>query len=193
MFFVTIDSMIILYPTDTLYGLGVDATDSEAIKRLNEIKGRGAEKHISIAVSDMEMMMDYAELTPLGKKLAERFLPGKLTLVLKPKSLPLELGTGTEEIGIRIPSHEKALELIQELGKPITATSANLSGMKPENSPERILKQFGEKASMIDRMIDGGELPESLPSTVVDARGDTPIIIREGAISASDIAKCLEE
>lgn len=173
---------IVLYPTDTLYGLGVDATDARMIERLKGLKGRGNEKHISIAVSDLEMMRAYAEVTPLAERLADAFLPGKLTLVLTPKNLPEELGTGTGEIGVRIPDHDQALGLIRVLGVPITATSANVSGMPTEHTPEKILAQFGTKAGMITNVIDGGELPPSEPSTVVDARGDTPIIIREGAI-----------
>jgi len=173
----------VLYPTDTLYGLGVDATDAKAVSRLKKLKGRGDEKHISIAVSDEEMMSRYAVITSLAQKLIKAFLPGKLTIILEPKNLPVELGTASGEIGVRIPAQKLALELIQELGKPLTATSANVSGMPTESTPEKILKQFGDKSSWITRVIDAGELPPSEPSTVVDARGDEPIIVREGAIS----------
>jgi len=174
---------LVLYPTDTLYGLGVDATDPHMVKRLKELKGREDSKHISIAVSDLDMMRQYADVTPLAEKLARAFLPGKLTIILKPKNLPEELGTGTGEIGVRIPNQDYALELIREAGKPITATSANVSGMPTENTPEAILGQFGDKASWITDVIDAGALPQSLPSTVVDARGEAPVIVREGAIS----------
>lgn len=182
---------IVLYPTDTLYGLGVDATNPKAIARLKELKGRDERKHISIAVSDVGMMREYAEVTPLAEKLLHTFLPGKLTIIIKPKNLPHELGVGTGEIGVRIPNHPEALNLIKELGRPITATSANVSGMEPEGTPEKILRQFGEKAQMITNVIDAGELPPSEPSTVVDARGATPIIIREGAISSQEILEAL--
>ena len=174
---------IILYPTDTLYGLGVDATNPKMVQKLNLLKGRGSEKHLSIAVADSTMLQKYAVITPLAEQLIEKFLPGKLTIVLKPKNLPEELGTSTGEIGIRIPAQGQVLELVREFGKPITTTSANVSGMAPERIPENILKQFGEKAHMITKVIDIGELPPSEPSTVVDARGEKPVIIREGAIS----------
>lgn len=180
---------IALYPTDTLYGLGVDATNSEMIQKLKDLKGRGDEKHISIAVSGIEMLERYAEITPLAEKLIEKFLPGKLTIVLKPKDLPLELGTEGVEVGVRIPAHEKTLELIRKFGKPITATSANISGMPVEKTPEKILKQLGNKASEITQIIDEEELSPSEPSTVVDARGEEPIIIREGAISKKKISE----
>jgi len=176
---------IILYPTDTLYGLGVDATDPEAVLRLKELKGRDEGKPISVVVFDRVMLEEYAEVTPLAEKLAEAFLPGKLTLVLHAKPVLAESGiVGPDgSVGFRIPNHTVPLRLVRELGKPITATSANVSGMSPEKTPEKILTQFGEKASWVTNVIDEGVLPESLPSTVVDARGETPDILREGDIS----------
>jgi len=179
---------ILLYPTDTLYGLGVDALSVEALKKLRALKGREDGKPISIVVSDMEMAEEYAEVTPLALKLAEAFLPGKLTLILKAKSnLPTELTAGTGTVGIRIPNHVLCLNIVRELGRPYTATSANVSDMDSKNTVSEILAQFGAEAHMIDRVIDVGELLESLPSTVVDARGDMPHILREGAISKEDI------
>lgn len=183
--------MIILYPTDTLYGLGVDATDPKVVLRLRELKGRDDGKPISIAVSDIGMMREYAEVTPLAEKLAARFLPGKLTLVLNAKNLPDEITAGDGTIGVRIPNHPQALELIRETGKPLTATSANISGMPSERTVEKILAQFGSKASWITKVIDGGEISESAPSTVVDARGETAAVIREGAISREAIFSVL--
>ena len=174
---------IILYPTDTLYGLGVDATNPEMVQKLNTLKGRGSEKHLSIAVADTAMLEKYAEITPLAERLIEKFLPGKLTLILNVRDPGFGHIAYEGTIGVRIPNQEQVLELIREFGKPITATSANVSGMTPERTPESILKQFGEKAGMITKVIDIGELPPSEPSTVVDARGEKPVIIREGAIS----------
>lgn len=176
-------SVIILYPTDTVYGLGVDARDREAVLRLRELKGSGGEKHYSIAVSDLAMMRQYADVTPLAERLAAKFLPGKLTIILTAKNLPRELSRdGT--IGIRIPDHPVVQELIKKIGGPVTATSANVSGLPPQNSVGEILSQFGEKKIMI---YHNPAWPQSLqkspPSTVVDARGEKPIMIREGAIS----------
>ena len=181
---------LVLYPTDTLYGLGVDATDPEAVARLQELKGRNEGKPFSVAVDSLEMIERYAEVTPLARRLAEKFLPGKLTLILQakcatPGCCTLAEGVVAEDgsVGVRIPAQNQVLELIGELGKPITATSANASGMPTENTPEAILGQFGDKASWITDVIDAGALPQSLPSTVVDARGEAPVIVREGAIS----------
>ncbi|TAK58669.1 threonylcarbamoyl-AMP synthase [Patescibacteria group bacterium] len=179
---------ILLYPTDTLYGLGVDALSVEALKKLRVLKGREDGKPISIVVSDMKMAEEYAEVTPLALKLAEAFLPGKVTLILKAKSnLPTELTAGTGTVGIRIPNHILCLNIVRELGRPYTATSANVSDMDSKNTVSEILAQFGAEAHMIDRVIDVGELLESLPSTVVDARGLSPHVIREGAIAEIDI------
>ncbi|TSD06221.1 MAG: tRNA threonylcarbamoyladenosine biosynthesis protein [Parcubacteria group bacterium Greene0714_7] len=179
---------ILLYPTDTLYGLGVDALNVEALKKLRTLKGREEGKPISIVVSDMKMAEEYAEVTPLALKLTEAFLPGKLTLILKAKSnLPTELTAGTGTVGIRIPNHVLCLNIVRELGRPYTTTSANVSDMDSKNTVSEILAQFGAQAGMIDRIIDVGELLESLPSTVVDARGLSPHVIREGAISEIDI------
>lgn len=182
------EGKILLYPTDTLYGLGVDATNAEAIAKLRKLKGREEGKPISIIVADMTMADEYAEVTPLAKKLAEAFLPGKLTLVLAVKdTLPSELTVGTGTVGIRIPNHVFCLNLARELGRPFTATSANVSDKEPQSSVSEILVQFGERATMIDRIVDSGELLESLPSTVVDARGEKPVILREGAIPEKEI------
>lgn len=182
---------ILLYPTDTVYGLGVDALNAEALKKLKELKGRDAEeskKPISILVADMAMAGEYAEVTPLAEKLAARFLPGKLTLVLKAKSnLPDELTAGTGTIGIRIPHNVFCLTLVREFGRPITATSANVAGMETKSSAPEILAQFGERAGMIGKVIDAGELVHSLPSTVVDARNEKPLLLREGAVSKDSI------
>jgi L-threonylcarbamoyladenylate synthase len=182
---------IILYPTDTVYGLGVDATDADAVRALKALKSRSDGQPISIIVADIAMAERYAEVTPLARKLADKFLPGKLTIVLMAKNLPDEITAGTGTVGVRIPAHPAPLALVRELGKPITATSANVSGMTTMNTPTEILKQFGEKAAAITRVIDGGALPESLPSTVVDARGEAVAILREGAIAGLAIEESM--
>lgn len=179
--------MIYLYPTDTVYGLGVDARDGKAAARLRELKGSGGEKHYSIAVTDLDMMRQYAEVTPLAERLAKKFLPGKLTIVLRPKGLPTELGDGSDEIGVRIPNHPVVHELIRKIGGPITATSANVSGKPAAQSVPEILAQFSDTTDIVFDDAWPKELPPSLPSTVVDARGEVPVIIRVGAISEADL------
>lgn len=178
---------IFLYPTDTVFGLGVDATDAEAVRAVRDLKGSGGEKHYSIAVLDMAMMREYAEVTPLAEKLAAKFLPGKLTIILTAKNLPKELSDdGT--IGVRIIDHPVVMNLIRTMGKPITATSANVSGQRTMMSVPEIHEQFGEKYALLKREDEWPMwLPPSAPSTVVDARGTEPVLIREGAISKAEI------
>jgi len=177
-------SDIFLYPTDTVYGLGADATDASAVSRLQELKGRDDIKPISIVVADIAMLEKYAVVTPLAKRLIDTFLPGKLTLVMeaKPGMLPDRITGGTGTVGVRIPDHPVPLSLVRESGRPITATSANVAGMRTESTPQKILAQFGDRASLIGRVIDEGELPPSLPSTVVDARGESAVVLRPGAV-----------
>lgn len=174
---------VLLYPTDTIYGLGVDALNVEALKRLRALKGREEGKPISIVVADMAMANEYAVVTPLALKIAEAFLPGKVTLILEAKpNVPEELTAGSGTVGVRIPNHLICLNLARELGRPYTATSANVSDKETKKTPQEILEQFGAKATHIGRVIDTGELSASLPSTVVDARGQAPIVVREGAV-----------
>lgn len=185
--------MITLYPTDTIYGLGVDATDAAAVSRIFELKGRDEKKPISIVVSDIEMMRTYAEVTPLAETLAAKFLPGKLTIVLNSKStLPENLTAGTGTVGVRIPNHPVPLALVKELGKPITATSANVADMPTLSTVPEILEQFGERKIMIYHNPAWSQsLPASPPSTVVDARGGVPLVLREGAITEKEILSAM--
>ncbi len=174
---------IVLYPTDTIYGLGVNALDSGAITRLRELKGREKRKPISIIVESIAQIEKYAVLTPAGRALAEKHLPGPLTLVLKAdKRIPPELQlNGT--IGIRIPNDPFCLALAKAYKHPFTSTSANLSGRETLWNPLQVLSQFRDNADKISLVIDAGERNSVLPSTVVLATGDAPFILREGALS----------
>lgn len=179
---------VILYPTDTLYGLGVDALSDEAVAKLYVIKGREAGKPIHCIVADMEMAQRYAEVTPLAVSLAWRFLPGALTLILKKKpGTGSGIARGIDTIGIRIPLNDFCRALARRFGKPYTTTSANVSGAAPGRSVDDILEQLGERGRLIDLVIDAGELPLRLPSTVVDASSGQLLMLREGAIPVRDI------
>ena len=179
---------VILYPTDTLYGLGADAFSDEAVDTIYAIKGRDEKKPIHCIVSDIAMAEEYAEVTNDARLLFERLLPGGLTVILrKRKNVRGGIARGIETIGIRIPHNDFCAQLARAFGKPFTATSANVSGLAPKRSLSDILEQLGESAEMIDLIIDAGELPPSAPSTVVDLSGEEPLIVREGAIAAADI------
>ena len=163
---------IVIYPTDTVYGLGADAFSDEAILKVFEAKKRPLAMPISIAVSDIDMLNAVSHTEPWMEKFIETFLPGPVTVVLPARNcVPAILTGGTGLIGIRVPANPLALRLITEFDTPITATSANLHGAKDPVTPEECTIQR-------DLLIDGGRLPGT-PSTVVDLT--TKTIIRPGA------------
>lgn len=163
---------LVVYPTDTVYGLGGDAFSEEAILKVFEAKRRPLGNPISIAVSDREMIDGVARVDRAAEYLIDRLLPGPVTLVLPAKKTISGLLTGgTKMIGIRYPNHPLALELIACLDSPITATSANISGGKDPVTPDECRVPY-------DFLIDGGRLPGT-PSTVVDTISRK--VIRAGA------------
>lgn len=152
---------LIVYPTETVYGLGADALSDYAVQRVYEVKGRPLGKPISVAVSDEEMMGAIAKISDEAWEFIREFLPGPVTLILPVKKcLPPVLSGGTGMIGIRMPTNPITREIIAELDAPITATSANLSGTTPPVSREQVNVTY-------DLFVDGGEL-SGTPSTVVD-------------------------
>lgn len=182
---------IILYPTETLYGLGVHAFDREALDALFELKGRDSSKAATWLVRSVDDIRTYAELSPVAAKIAERFLPGALTLVLPTKEeIPTEVTAGDGTIGFRISSDEISQKVIEaymeENNAPLTCTSANLSGSPAFPTVDEILQQFGEHANLITQVVDDGPR-KGLASTVVKVVGDEVIVIREGEISEADI------
>jgi L-threonylcarbamoyladenylate synthase len=163
---------LVIYPTDTLYGLGADAFSIEAIEKVYDAKKRDLSKPISIAVSDFEMLAAVSRIDASMQDFIERFLPGPVTVVVPArKTIPEILTGGTGTIGIRIPAHGIARQVIEKFDAPITATSANLSGGKDPQTPDECTVPH-------DLLIDGGRLPGT-PSTVVDLV--TRTIVRRGA------------
>lgn len=184
---------IILYPTDTLYGLGADAFSNEAVDKIYAIKGRDPNKPIHAIFSDMKMVEEYAEVSDIARKLAEKFLPGALTLVLKKKSdVETGIARNIETIGVRIPDNSFCIETARSFGKPFTATSANLANQPTELSVERVIAQLGDTKNKIDLIVDAGILPLRQPSTVVSLLHAVPVILRDGAISKEEIEAALK-
>jgi len=179
---------LVIYPTDTLYGLGCNALDESAVERVFMAKKRLASNPLPIAVNGIEMMKQYAELLDTAEKLVKAFLPGALTVVLKKKNLPDVLTGGLPEVGIRIPKSDIALRLVELLGVPITATSANVSGNASPVSAEEAALQIREA----DIVLDGGRLEKRVPSTVIDLT-EKPKILREGAIKRRDLEEVIGE
>lgn len=182
---------VILYPTDTLYGLGASAFSDEAVDRVYEIKGRDANKAMHAVFADMQMVEEYAEVNDLARKLAEKFLPGALTLVLKKKAGTGGIARNMQTIGVRIPDNSFCLEVARSLGKPFTATSANVAGGSTGLKVDEILKQLGRSAHMIDLVVDAGELPLRAASTVVDVSAGVLNVLRVGAVQKSELEDAL--
>jgi len=181
---------VILYPTDTLYGLGADSLNKEALEKIYAIKGRDEGKPIHSIVASLDAASAYGEVNDAARTLGDTFFPGPLTLLLQKKeSVPEWAVSGRSTFGIRIPNNIFCIELARAFGKPYTATSANTSGMKPERNIEAILQQLGDRADLIDLIIDAGELPESLPSTVVTVESGQAAVVREGAIQKIKLAR----
>jgi L-threonylcarbamoyladenylate synthase len=175
---------IVIYPTETCYGVGVDATNATAVQRLLEFKDRPEGKAISIAVAGEAMASKYVALNKTAKNLYKNFLPGPLTIISNSRN-KVARGLEAEDgsLGVRIPDYPFVLELIRSFGKPITATSANTSGRKTPYSVADILNYTTNKRKdLIDLIIDAGTLPRNPPSTVIDTRFNEEKILRKGRI-----------
>lgn len=175
---------IIVYPTDTLYGLGADIYNKDAVKRIFEIKKRPMNMPLSVAVSDFNEIEKIAYTNYKIKHIVKYFLPGKLTLILKKKScVPNIITGGIEKIAVRIPDCDITLKLLSKFG-PITATSANIHGLKTPGIISDIRMQF--KGGDIGMYIDIGKL-YGQPSTIIDMTGKQIKIVREGAVTKKAI------
>ncbi|MBE0427012.1 MAG: threonylcarbamoyl-AMP synthase [Nitrospirae bacterium] len=178
---------IIAYPTETFYGLGVKFDIEDSLKRLFEIKKRPEEKAIPLIIGNKELLHTLtSSINNKAMVLINRFWPGPLTLIFSARdNLSDYITAGTCTIAVRIPGESFALQLAKAAGFPITATSANPSGMPPALNVETVTKYFGDK---IDLIIDGGHSPGGSPSTIVDVTGDDIKIVREGTIDRKQIA-----
>lgn len=181
---------LVLMPTETVYTFAVDATRESLIKKVYELKGRDFNKPLHVVVDSLKTAKQYVAVNGAARKLAERFLPGPLTLVLpkKENSLPDILTSGLPSLGIRIPNLSICLEVAKMYGRPYTTTSANISGGPNPYSVEEVLGQLSdEKKKIIDLVVDTGSLPNLLPSTLVDLTTKPFQILREGPITKAQI------
>lgn len=173
---------VVAIPTDTVYGLATNPYQPEGVQRLFEIKGRDTSKPILLLIGSTAMLLPLVhEVTPIARRLIAHFWPGPLTIIFTAAmGLSPILTGGTDSIGIRFPNSKWLIHLIKEVGGPITATSANLSGCPPATSAAEVETNIGNR---IDFIWDGG-LCSATPSTVVDARHSHVQIVREGALSS---------
>jgi L-threonylcarbamoyladenylate synthase len=181
---------IIALPTDTVYGLASDAFHAPGIIKLFEAKGRESNKAISILVGSRDQAkLITNNMTKLAKKLTERFWPGALTVIVPRKESIPELISTTKNIGIRMPDHPIALELLRSFG-PLATTSANLSG---GSNPQSAIDVFDQLNGRIPLILNGGICPGGIPSTVVDCTGEKPVVLRIGAIPEATILAAANE
>jgi L-threonylcarbamoyladenylate synthase len=180
------DNGVIVYPTETFYGLGANALSRKALRRVFEVKQRPISKGLPVLVSDLLMAEGLAaELPPAFYTLASRFWPGPLTLVVKAAGrLPPELVGPGRAIGIRLPAVPWLQALIRESGFALVTTSANISGQGEMSSAEEVKRVFLDK---VDLIVDGGTTPGNKPSTVIDLRGEKPVLVREGVIGEKEL------
>lgn len=172
---------ILICPSDTVYGLICDAQNEKAVNRLFKIKKRVPQKAIALFVRDIKMAKELARIDAAQEKFLSRVWPGKVTAILKSKK---ELAGITLQgtIGLRIPKHKLLLELLQKLKGPLAQTSANISGRPALTKICDVLRDFEKQKEQPDLVLDAGNLPNSLPSTVLDLTDKKIKVLRQGAL-----------
>ena len=179
---------LVACPTESFYGLAVDPTNEEAIRRLFALKKRAAERPILLLIPSVELISEYViRIPPVAHQLMNEFWPGGLTLVFEASERisPL-LTAGTGKIGLRLSNHPLATALAQAIGAPVTGTSANISGTPPCCSAKEVLVSFRED---IDLIIDGGETAGGIGSTILDVTVDPPRILRNGMVQPRQLGR----
>ncbi len=173
---------VVAHATDTCYGFACDIFNRRALTSLYKTKKMSPQKPVSIMVQDLVMAKKYGAFSKKALLFAKKYWPGPLTILVKrKKSLPKFLNPGTKTIGIRVPAHRLSLELVKKMGRPLTTTSANISGQSSPYSISAIQKQFRNRKQNPDFIIDSGRLKKNPPSTIIDASGKTLKIIRHGS------------
>ncbi|MHA1805763.1 MAG: L-threonylcarbamoyladenylate synthase [Promethearchaeota archaeon] len=193
-----IEGKIVAFPMDSVYGLGGDPLNLDVIERLNQIKFQEENKGFFLLLTDMEEAVKIAEFNPMALKLAKKFWPGQLNLVLKRKSpsiIPPEVSLHADTIGIQVPQNQlilTILNLLKERGyfAGILATSANYSDEPPSISGKEVVRKF---LTQIDLILDGGVSEFKIPTTMVDCTGDTPVFLRIGVLKEEQILEALKE
>lgn len=182
------DGNLVSFPTETVYGLGADATNVAAVKKVYEAKGRPSDNPLIVHVNNPEMVWEYADNSYIdkAKPLMDKFWPGPLTIIMpiKPNVLPIEVTGGLDTVAFRMPNEDTTLELITKLKKPIVGPSANTSGKPSPTTPKHVLHDLDGK---IAGVIDGGTTKIGLESTVIDLSTEPPAILRPGYITSEDL------
>jgi len=181
--------LVVAYPTDTLYGLAVDPRNAAAVRRLYELKGRPESSALTLIAADMAHVRAAAEMTGPAERLAERWWPGPLTLVLRARAIVArETLAGGVTVGIRITDHPVAVALARDSGFAITATSANRSGEPAASAPGAVAEALPD----VDAILDAGPVRGGAPSTLVDASGERVALLRAGVVAWDKVLKSLD-
>ncbi|MCX7943422.1 MAG: L-threonylcarbamoyladenylate synthase [Deltaproteobacteria bacterium] len=168
---------VIAYPTDTVYGIGCDIFEKEAVERVYQIKSKDKKKPLSFICEDLKHISQFAIVSDSAYRLMKRLIPGPYTFILEAtKLVPKIMLTKRNTVGIRVPDNKICLEIVKTLGHPIVTTSANISNEEILSDPIEIHKRLGK---VLDLVIDGGILSQE-PSSIIDLTGKEPIVIREG-------------
>lgn len=179
---------VIIYPTETVYGIGCIPSESSAAQRICEIKGR-ADKPLPLICSDVDAVKKIVVMTPSAEKLAAKFWPGPLTLVLPAKAkYSMWVSHGASTLGVRVTEHPIAQKLAKQVGGVIVSTSANLSGREPAKTAQEAAEIFGNK---VDVILDDGPSPRSESSTILDLSGEELWLLRKGPITGEQILAVL--
>lgn len=178
------DGGLVVVPSDTVYGMMVDATNEKAVRKLLQFKNRPIGKPISVFVSDWDMLERTVEITDKQKETVSQLLPGPFTIVLPSRNTVCALlESERKTLGVRIPIYPFITDLVKEYGVPVTATSANISGRSPHYRVDSFLNDLtSQKKELIDCIVDAGHLPHNKPSTVIDMSGSDVKIVRRGDI-----------
>ena len=178
---------LVAFPTETVYGLGADATNGEAVAAIFAAKGRPLFNPLIVHVTDLEEARRYVELSPRAQALAQKFWPGALTLVLprrKDSPLSLLVSAGLDSVALRAPSHPAAIAFLKAAGVPVAGPSANRSGQVTATTAQHVADSLGDK---VDFILDAGSTTLGIESTVIGFDGDRPLLLRPGAIPREEI------
>lgn len=174
---------VVAHATDTCYGFAADVFSKKALKSLYKLKRMAVDKPVSILAADLKMASKYGFFGKNALKMAQKYWPGALTIIVKrKKSLPTFFNPGVKTVGIRVPNHKLSLALAEKLGQPITTTSANISGQLSPYSVSAMEKQFHNQKLRPDFILNSGQLKKNLPSTIIDASGKKIRIVRNGDV-----------
>lgn len=181
---------LVAFPTETVYGLGADATNAEAVRRIFAAKGRPGTNPLIVHVADAAVARRYARVWPEeATELAERFWPGPLTIILPKQPVIVDEATaGLDTVGLRVPNHPLALEMLRAFDGPVAAPSANRSTRVSPTTAEHVRQELGDAADFI---LDGGPCAVGIESTVLDLSGGRPAILRPGAVTREQIEEVI--